>query len=302
MGNVVKPMLKMATDYMPHLISFTHVETQFRNHAYKLLNEGDLIDEYNVIMAIGGDGIVHEIVNGILERPDCESVVRRVHLCAIPAGLNNSLASMINDNRYPFPVKLNAKKMSLKYEQLCSSIVSRMIKRSTNKMDVLECHQNGKRTFSVTTTMVGLLSDIVTFSQKHKKSLDNRRGHFLATLKSIKDRKYFAAKLHYLPESSNATELTLDDLVRNERVRSGEVVTLSGEFLLVATVNNNHIDRQIAIHKRETVENSLQSGNVELLWMRKDKSSAHSMSIMKALMSSNRKGYLDPKDSLKMSS
>jgi len=45
------------------------------------------IDDYSAIVAVGGDGTLHEVVNGMLHRPD----KRRVPVAFIPNGSGNDL-------------------------------------------------------------------------------------------------------------------------------------------------------------------------------------------------------------------
>lgn len=53
----------------------------------------DLASEADIICAVGGDGTVHEVVNGILPR--------RIPLAVIPSGSGNDLASLVDCPRTP---------------------------------------------------------------------------------------------------------------------------------------------------------------------------------------------------------
>jgi len=39
-------------------------------HAFDIVKDELAIGQYDAIIAISGDGIIHEIVNGIMTRPD----------------------------------------------------------------------------------------------------------------------------------------------------------------------------------------------------------------------------------------
>ena len=43
------------------------------------------IDKYSILVAVGGDGTYHEVVNGMLQRPD----KRRIPVAYIPNGSGN---------------------------------------------------------------------------------------------------------------------------------------------------------------------------------------------------------------------
>lgn len=47
------------------------------------------------IVAIGGDGLFHEILNGILKRNDWNHVVKNIALGIVPCGSGNGLARSI---------------------------------------------------------------------------------------------------------------------------------------------------------------------------------------------------------------
>ena len=49
------------------------------------------LSEFDVLAVVGGDGTIHECVNGIMKRQNGESDAKRVNLAFIPAGTGNSL-------------------------------------------------------------------------------------------------------------------------------------------------------------------------------------------------------------------
>jgi len=66
-------------------------ETRYAGHARVLANTLDLQDSAG-LCAIGGDGTMHELVNGILTRPD----KKKVPIGLIPGGTGNSLMHDLN--------------------------------------------------------------------------------------------------------------------------------------------------------------------------------------------------------------
>ena len=77
--NQVKPLFE-AKD-----IELFVVETTFAGHAKELANQLN-ITEYDGFIGIGGDGTLHEIINGMLSRHDG----RKIHIGIIPGGSGNS--------------------------------------------------------------------------------------------------------------------------------------------------------------------------------------------------------------------
>ena len=46
------------------------------------------LDHYDAILCIGGDGIVHEVINGLANRSDGMDALNRMCIATIPAGTN----------------------------------------------------------------------------------------------------------------------------------------------------------------------------------------------------------------------
>ena len=67
------------------------IETTFAGHAKELANQLDLT-EYDGFIGIGGDGTLHEIINGMLSRPD----ENKIPIGIIPGGSGNSYMHDLN--------------------------------------------------------------------------------------------------------------------------------------------------------------------------------------------------------------
>ena len=67
------------------------IETTFAGHAKELANQLDLT-EYDGFIGIGGDGTLHEIINGMLSRPDGN----KIPIGIIPGGSGNSYMHDLN--------------------------------------------------------------------------------------------------------------------------------------------------------------------------------------------------------------
>ena len=82
------------------MLDFAHVDivikhTEKRNHAFEIIKNELKIGQYDGIIAISGDGIIHEIVNGIMSRPDKDKFLKSITLGFIPAGTSNALVTSI---------------------------------------------------------------------------------------------------------------------------------------------------------------------------------------------------------------
>lgn len=68
--------------------------SQYNRHATLLAFEGDF-QGVSSILLIGGDGLTHEVINGIMQRTDWRTMTEQVILGIVPVGKVNELASRI---------------------------------------------------------------------------------------------------------------------------------------------------------------------------------------------------------------
>eukprot|EP00741_Cyanophora_paradoxa_P018096 tig00021037_g17472.t1 len=83
-GGQLLPLLKLAG------ADVTLEETTHAGHAIEIGKKLDR-SRYDMVLTVGGDGILHELLNGLLARPDWASAVT-VPLLPVPAGTGNGLA------------------------------------------------------------------------------------------------------------------------------------------------------------------------------------------------------------------
>ncbi|KAG1368192.1 hypothetical protein COCNU_14G006600 [Cocos nucifera] len=86
----VKPLL-VAAD-----ILYTLQETKYQLHAQEIAYSLDLL-KYDGIVCVSGDGVLVEVVNGLLQREDWDTAIK-VPLGIIPAGTGNGMAKSLLDS------------------------------------------------------------------------------------------------------------------------------------------------------------------------------------------------------------
>jgi len=86
----VEPLLKAAG------ISYTQKETQYMGHAKELALTEDL-SQFDGIVCVSGDGVLVEVLNGLMERPDWERAIK-MPIGIIPAGTGNGMAMSVLDH------------------------------------------------------------------------------------------------------------------------------------------------------------------------------------------------------------
>ncbi|KAL9540832.1 hypothetical protein MBANPS3_009463 [Mucor bainieri] len=97
----VKPVLEAAK---------CKLDIQYTEHRYHALEiaKGLDIDSYDTIVTVSGDGLIHEAINGFLQRPDAREALQSVSLGLIPAGTSNSLSISMSGEKLGFDATHNA--------------------------------------------------------------------------------------------------------------------------------------------------------------------------------------------------
>ena len=122
----------------PHKI----ITTTYKNHPYEIANTMDM-QEYSGICAIGGDGTMHEIINGMLSRVD----KKQIPIGLIPGGTGNSF---MHDMKCLDPITA-AKKIS---------------QFNIRDIDLIKIQTENKIFFSFNVAGWGMPPDINTLAEK----------------------------------------------------------------------------------------------------------------------------------------
>lgn len=94
---VVAPMLQQAGMEHDFLVT-THA--RHAEQRMKVIRKDDETEEkdvstYDGVVAIGGDGVFHEVMQGIKHRPDCDDLLKRLKFGHIGAGTSNGLSKSL---------------------------------------------------------------------------------------------------------------------------------------------------------------------------------------------------------------
>ncbi|KAG9452754.1 hypothetical protein H6P81_005658 [Aristolochia fimbriata] len=142
----VHPML-VAAD-----VQFTLQETHHQLHAKSLAHSLDL-SKYDGIVCVSGDGVLVEVVNGLLQREDWAAAIK-MPIGVVPAGTGNGMAKSLLDSA----------------DDCCSpaNAVMTIIRGHRCPLDVATVLQQGKRFFSVLMLSWGLIADIDIESERYR--------------------------------------------------------------------------------------------------------------------------------------
>lgn len=72
--------------------------TERAQHAYDMCNSELKPQDYDAIVTVSGDGLIFEVVNGFLNRPDWADFKNKVTIGCIPGGTGNGLVKSILSN------------------------------------------------------------------------------------------------------------------------------------------------------------------------------------------------------------
>ncbi|RVX08568.1 Sphingosine kinase 1 [Vitis vinifera] len=149
------------------------LETKHQLHAKAVTQTLDL-SKYDGLICVSGDGILVEVVNGLLERDDWDSAIK-MPIGVIPAGTGNGMAKSLLDSVGDPCSPINA--------------VLAIIRGHKCSLDVATILQGETKFFSVLMLAWGLVADIDIESEKYR-WMGSARLDFYALQRILHLRKY----------------------------------------------------------------------------------------------------------------
>ncbi|CAL5010140.1 unnamed protein product [Urochloa decumbens] len=212
------------------------VETAYAGHAKVLASTVDLSKFPDGIICVGGDGIVNEVLNGLLARDDFQVAIR-LPIGIIPAGSDNSLVWTVLGIKDP----------------VSAAIV--LAKGGFTPIDVFAVKwiKAGVTHFGLTASYYGFVADVLELSENFRLHLGPFRYVAAGLLKFLSLPQY-RFEVDYLPLSPGTnpelkplTEKCHEHLSDDDKVRGGihldgriedSWVTRKGEFLGIFVCNH----------------------------------------------------------------
>ncbi|XP_058848228.1 sphingosine kinase 1 [Acipenser ruthenus] len=166
---------------------YTLLVTERQNHAHELLREADL-SQWDALVILSGDGLLFEVVNGLMERADWEDAVRKP-LGILPGGSGNAVAASVN--HYSGSQALSSEELLLSCTfLLCKGLVSPLDLASVTTA-------SGQRHFSFLSVAWGFVSDVDIESEKYRRVGAAR--FTVGTLMRLASLRVYRGRLAYLP-------------------------------------------------------------------------------------------------------
>ncbi|XP_069553270.1 sphingosine kinase 1-like [Brachyistius frenatus] len=172
-------------------IIHTLVITERQNHAREMVREADL-SQWDALVIMSGDGLLYEVINGLLERSDWEEAIL-TPLGILPGGSGNALAASVHHYSGASPVSSEELLVSCGF-LLCKGLVSRM--------DLVSIHLSGSpRLFSFLSLAWGFVADVDVESEKYRHVGAAR--FTVGTLVRLASLRVYKGKLAYLPAAED---------------------------------------------------------------------------------------------------
>uniref|UniRef100_A0A8C6TFP8 sphingosine kinase n=1 Tax=Neogobius melanostomus TaxID=47308 RepID=A0A8C6TFP8_9GOBI len=228
----ILPMIREAN------ISYNLIQTERQNHARELIRQISL-PEWDGIVIVSGDGLLHEVINGLMERPDWEQAIK-TPVGILPCGSGNALAGSVNhyagyDMCLREPLLLN-----------CCFLLSRGGVRPMDLVSVTtspapNSHAAPRRVFSFLSVAWGFVSDVDIESERYR-GLGSAR-FTLGTLVRIASLRSYKGRLSYLPPTSHTPQTPVNHLLPplDQPLPTQDWVTIEGDFVLVLALYQSHL-------------------------------------------------------------
>jgi len=123
----------------------TVVTTEYSGHAAELCAAMD-VDAFDIVVPCSGDGLAHEVFNGLGRRTDARRALSRLAVCHIPCGSGNAMACNLYGTHKP------------------SAAALAIVKGLPTPMDLVSVTHGDQRTLSFLSQAVGIVaeSDLAT--------------------------------------------------------------------------------------------------------------------------------------------
>jgi len=219
----VNPLL-LAAGYNPKTY-----ETKLPLDANNIIKDMN-INNLDAIVSVGGDGLLHEIVDGLLKNKNPNAVL--TSLMVIPGGSSNGIASSI----------AYSQKCNIKISSICNLLVTALVNGRTIKSDIVLLQQPvNSNSIPVLTPLVqslslGLVSDIDIESEYYK-FLGKFRFDLCALLKIFRN-KCRRVKLHYRPLTVEHSNIELQKGIEFIPPAGWKTIDESMSFLWIMNVTH----------------------------------------------------------------
>lgn len=195
----VKPIFDAAR--MPLTIH----QTTFSGEAVSLVENMD-IDQFDIVVPCSGDGLPHEVFNGLGRRPDARRALSKIAVAHVPCGSGNALACNVFGTHRP------------------SLAALAIVKGVATPLDLISITQGDRRILSFLSQALGIMAE-ADLGTEHLRWMGEHRFTYGVIMRILKKKIYpcdLWAKVdidhkdgvrdHYRRERENTSVLELDKM------------------------------------------------------------------------------------------
>ncbi|KAI5087427.1 sphingosine kinase 1 [Silurus meridionalis] len=226
------PVLSMLSEAN---ISHTLITTEHQNHAHELVRNADL-SQWSAIVILSGDGLLFEVINGLMEREDWDEAIR-TPLGILPGGSGNALAASVHHYTQAGPAL---------GEDLLLSCCFLLYKGPVCPLDIVSVRlSSGRRLFSFLSLAWGFVADVDIESEKFRHVGAMR--FLVGTLLRLASLRTYQGRLAFLPARDDSNLASISSSPRSrfrQRQSSNECATrnaIGDEFLLENESKNDRL-------------------------------------------------------------
>ncbi|KAJ2551078.1 hypothetical protein EV175_003826 [Coemansia sp. RSA 1933] len=209
--SIVKPIFEIGN--MPYTLQITSSP----RHAADFVENEDL-SQYSSLLTVSGDGLLHEVLNGLLKRKDW-SKYKNIPLGVIPTGTGNGLAKSIGcfwpEQAAVAVVKADSRPLDIMSVTLASGLVEHCFLSMT----------------------WGLIADIDIESERMRWA-GSARLDLYGTIR-LMNLRYYGGRLHYLPAAVSDEEADTADGEDGHQAADGSSNKKKGTLANAATQHSS---------------------------------------------------------------
>lgn len=151
-------------------VHHTCVETEYSGHAADIVREMD-ISAYDIVACCSGDGVPHEVINGLYARADREQALEQIAVTQLPCGLGNAMSLSSHGTNNP------------------GLACVRMLKLSRTRVDAMAVTQGSTTKLSFLSQAYGTIAD-ADIGTEHLRWMGPARFDFGVTQRLIAKNTY----------------------------------------------------------------------------------------------------------------
>uniref|UniRef100_A0A673LF77 Sphingosine kinase 1 n=1 Tax=Sinocyclocheilus rhinocerous TaxID=307959 RepID=A0A673LF77_9TELE len=222
----------------------THTHTHTHTHTPSVLSAD--LTQWDALVILSGDGLLFEVVNGLMDRPDWEKAIQ-TPLGILPGGSGNALAASVHHYTRASPVW---------GEDLLTSCGFLLCKGLISKLDLISIRlSSGARLFSFLSLAWGFVADVDIESEQFRQIGALR--FLLSTLLRLAYLRIYQGKLAFLPAESQRESASAGFSTADSRLPDHLLVPLEQpvpqdwtlveeqEFVLVLAMFQSHLGEDL---------------------------------------------------------